>query len=245
MNGLFFKPAVHLVSLCGVFISCSSSAFGASVQKLVPLPQGATLPLTLDRGLAAHHVKVGQPLTASLSQRVPLPDGAYLPMKAKLTGSVASYDGRTLGLRFDRLKLGHKSAPIEVKLVAAALWLDVESTQEPLQASDRSLSNPADWTTMQIGRDEIYRAGWKGTVYDQYSQPVGHADAFGVYAAPNAAGLTRAMGPFSTTAKGLYDLRWIHIVSPGGDRKPIIFGLSSPKWQLHGQTAFLFEVSAQ
>lgn len=245
MNGLFFKPGIHLLSLYGAFICCSNSAFGASMQKLAPLPQGTTLPVTLDRGLDAHHVKVGQPVTARLSQHVPLAGGPNLPKKTRLTGSVVSYDGRTLGLRFNTLELGHESEPIEVKLVAAALWLDVESTQEPLSGADRGLSNPADWTTMQIGRDEIYRMGWKGIVYNQYSQPVGHADAYGVYAAPNAAGLTRAMGPFSTSAKGLYDLQWIHIVSPGGDGNPIIFGLSSPKWQLHGQTAFLLEVSPQ
>lgn len=244
MNGLFFRPVLQFFSICFVFI-CSCPALVVPVQKLVPVPQGATLPVTLDKGLDAHHVKLGQPLTASLSQRVPLPGGGYLSKKAKLIGSVSGYDGKMLGLRFSTLRLGRESEAIEVKLVAAALWLDVESTQEPLDMSDRGLSNPADWTTMQIGRDEIYRGGWKGTVYDQYSQPVGHADANGVYADPNRAGLTRAMGPFSTTAKGVYDLRWIHILSPGGDGKPIIFGLSSPKWQLHGQTAFLLEVSAQ
>ena len=239
-NGHPMRPWARLL---GAFICCFGIAFTSSAQKLVPLPQGATLPVLLDNGLDAHHVKIGEPITASLAQRVPLPDGTYLPRKAKLTGSVVSCDGKTLELRFNQLELGDESEPVEVKLLAAAHWLDVEHTQEPLGATDRSLSNPANWTTMQIGRDEVYRTGWKGTVYDQYSQPVGHADEHGVYAAPNQAGLTRAMGPFSTTAKGLYDLPGIQIISSGGDGNPIVFGLSSPKWQLHGRTALLVEVS--
>jgi hypothetical protein len=242
MNTLVSKPSVR--RRLGVFVCLFWFAFGLSAQKLVPLPQGATLPVLLDKGLDAHDVKIGEPIiTASLAQRVPLPDGTYLPKKAKLIGKVVSYDGRTLALRFNQLKLRNESAPIQVKLVAAAHWLDVERAQEPLGATDRSLTNPGNWTTMQIGRDEVYRSGWQGTVYDQYSQPVGHADAHGVYAAPNRAGLTRAMGPFSTTSSGLYDLPGIEIISPGGDGNPIVFGLSSPKWQLHGQTVLLFEVS--
>jgi hypothetical protein len=241
MNTSVLKPPVRL--LIGAVACSLAIASGYPQQRLSPLPQGATLPVTLDKGLNAHHVKIGEPITANLTQRVPLPDGTHLPQKAKLIGSVVSYDGRTLGLQFNELKLGNESRPIGVKLLAAALWLDVEETQKPLELSDRSLGNPADWTTMQIGHDEVYRSGWVGTVYDQYSQPVGHADAHGVYAAPNPAGFTRAMGPFSTTSKGLYDLRWLDIVSPGGNGKPIIFGLSSPKWQLHGQTALLLEVS--
>lgn len=121
MSGQSFKPVIHLLFLGGAFICCSSGAFGVSIQKLVPLPQGATLPVTLDRGLDAHHVKVGQPVTASLPQRVPLTDGAYLPKKAKLTGLVVSYDGTTLELRFNTLKLGHESEPIDVELVAVGL----------------------------------------------------------------------------------------------------------------------------
>ena len=234
------RPWAHLL---GLFICCLGVVFTSSAQKLAPLPQGATLPVMLDKGLDANHVKPGEPITASLAQRVPLADGTYLPKKTKLTGSVVSYDGRTLALRFNELKLRDESRPIQVKLVAAAHWLDLEGTQEPLGATDRSLSNPANWTTRQIGRDEVYRSGWKGTVYDQYSQPVGYADEHGVYAAPNREGLMRAMGPFSTTASGLYDLPEIQIISPGGNGNPIVFGLSSPKWQLHGQTALLVEVS--
>jgi hypothetical protein len=229
---------VALILLCGPEITRSSP-----LRDLVPLPEGTTLPVTLSKGLDAHHVKVGEGITARLSQRVPMPGGGYLPAKAKVIGSVVGYDGRSLKLQFRELKLRRESEPIQVKLVAAAHWLAVDRTKEPVGAIDHSTSNPANWTTMQIGRDEVYRSGWSGTVYDQYSQPVGHADAYGVYAAPGGAGLTRAMGPFSTTSTGLYDLPGIDIVSPGGGGKPMVFGLSSPKWQLHVETAFLLEIS--
>jgi hypothetical protein len=52
-------------------------------------------------------------------------------------------------------------------LLAAAHWMDVGRTAEPLDGGDRATSNPADWTTMQIGRDQVYRSGGSGTVYSQ------------------------------------------------------------------------------
>jgi hypothetical protein len=205
------------------------------------------LPVSLKQRLDARHVRVGQQVTARLMQRVPLADSSYLPSKAKVTGTVVAYDTSSLTLRFDRLSLKDQQVPIHVKLVAAGHWLDVEETERPLGATDRSLSNPANWTTKQIGGDEVYHSGGgSGPVYDQYSERVGHVDAFGVYAparTPGAAAL--AMGPFSTTSRGLYDLPGMEIASPGGSESPIVLQLTSPKWQLHGQTALLLETTAK
>jgi hypothetical protein len=210
---------------------------------LLPLPSGSTLPVILQQKLSARHTKIGDRVVGRLVQRVPLPDGRYLPAKAELVGSVSAYDARSLSLQFTELKLGGRTEPIAVRLLAAAHWMDVGRTREPLDGGDFATSNPADWTTMQIGRDEVYRSGGSGTVYDQYSQPVGRADLHGVYAPPLPGGsVTRAMGPFSTTARGIYDLPGIAIDGAGGRGQPIVLGLSSPQWQLDSGTALLLEV---
>jgi hypothetical protein len=210
---------------------------------LVSLPPGRTLPVILQQKLSAGHGKVGDRVVARLSQRVPLPNGGYLLPKAQLVGHVSALDARSLALQFTELKLGGQTEPIAVRLLAAAHWMDVGRTAQPLDGGDRATSNPADWTTMQIGRDEVYRSGGSGTVYNQYSEPVGHADLYGVYAPPLPGGSAmRAMGPFSTTAKGIYDLPGVAIDAAGGTGQPIVLGLSSPKWQLDSGTALLLEV---
>jgi hypothetical protein len=217
-----------------------SSSTAAS---LVVLPTGSTLPVILQHKLSAEHVKVGGRVIARLSQRVPLPNGQYLPAKAELVGHVAAYDARSLALKFTELTLTGQTEPIAVRLLAAAHWMDVGRTAEPLDGGDRATSNPADWTTMQIGRDEVYRSGGSGTVYNQYSEPVGHADLYGVYTPPLPGGSAmRAMGPFSTTAKGVYDLPGIAIAAVGGNGQPIVLGLSNPKWRIDSGTALLLEV---
>jgi hypothetical protein len=218
----------------------SSKSTAAS---LVVLPTGSTLPVILQHKLSAEHVAVGDRVVARLSQRVPLPNDQYLPAKAELVGHVSASDARSLALQFTQLKLAGQTEPIAVRLLAAAHWMDVGRTAEPLDGGDRATSNPADWTTMQIGRDEVYRSSGSGTVYNQCSEPVGHADLYGVYAPPLPGGSAmRAMGPFSTTAKGIYELPGVAIEAAGGSGQPIVLRLSSPKWQIDSGTALLLEV---
>jgi hypothetical protein len=121
-------------------------------------------------------------VVARLSQRVQLPNGRYLSAKAELVGRVSAYDAHSLAFQFTELRLAGRTEPIAVRLLAAAHWMDVGRTAEPLDGGDRATSNPADWTTMQIGRDGVYRSGGSGTVYNQYSEAVGHADLYSVYA---------------------------------------------------------------
>jgi hypothetical protein len=226
--------------ILGFMAFCCAAVSERSPAKLIPLPEGTTLPVLLQRGLDMQHVRVGEPVTARLTQRVPLANGGYLSQKARVTGTVMACDSSSLTLRFDRLRLGEQEEPVDVTLRAAAHWLDVHNSQLPLGATDRSTSNPREWTTRQIGGDEVYRSGGEGTVYDQYSQPVGHADVYGVYEPPAVSDEpARAMGPFSTSSAGIYDLPGIEIASGGGDGRPIVLRLTSPKWQLHGGTALL------
>lgn len=219
---------------------CSTPLVSESLSKL---PAGTTLPVSLDTPLRAGQVKVGQKISAHLTQRVPLAEGRALPAKAHIEGTVTECDGHALALRFTMLTVGRQMGPIDVRLVAAAFWLDADHARDPLDGGDRGTSSPADWTTMQIGRDEVYRSGGSGTVYDQYSRPVGHADLDGVYAAPSGGAPPRAMGPFSTTATGLYDLPGFSIVSAGGNGMPVVLGLKDPKWRLDTATALLLEIT--
>jgi hypothetical protein len=233
------RLSLTLLCSCPLSASCASAAAG-----LPDLPPGATLPVSLETSLDAKHVRVGQPVVVHLVQRVPLAGGGYLPAKARVVGSVTGYDGHSLSLRFGAVKLKAQTKPVELRLRAAAYWLDADHARDPLDGGDRGTSSPADWTTRQIGRDEVYRSGGAGTVYNQYSEPVGHADLEGVYAAPVAGAPARAMGPFSTTSDELYDLPDLRLSSAGGADAPIVFAVDSPKWKLDTATALLLEVVA-
>lgn len=244
MQRLLAVPRMVRASSIGLLLTLgfTTSSAAHAATKLEPLPAGVTLPVSLEQRLDARHVRTGQQITARLMQRVPLADGSYLSSKARVMGTVVAYDSNSLTLRFDRLRLKQEEEPIQITLLAAGHWLDVERTQEPLAPTDHSLSNPMTWTTKQIGGDEVYRSGGTTVVYDQYSQPVGHADTLGVYGPSQTPGAPPlAMGPFSTTARGLYDLPGVEIASPGGAESSIVLRLTSPKWQLHGQTALLLE----
>ena len=240
---VFYSCRWRLAAIAALLSWCTAFAADRPVKHLSPLPPGTTLPVTLKKSLTSKHIQPGQAIMATFYQRVPLGSGRYLPEKTQLLGVVASYDGRSLALRFTQLRLDHGTEAISVKLVAAAHWTDVEDTKLPDSGPDRSLSNPANWTTTQIGRDAVYRSGGSGPVYNQYSEPVGSADFSGVYAAPVSAGaVPRAMGPFSTTASGLYGVPGLAIASPGGSGRPIVFRVESDKWQLHAADALLLEV---
>lgn len=214
----------------------------AKHEVLQPLAPGSTLPVVMQQDLRPGHVQVGERLSAKLVQRVPLSGGAYLPQKSVLLGTVVAEDSQTLTLRFDQLRLGDQQGSLQVRLVAAASWYEVAQTKYPLGATDRGTSSPADWTTMQIGRDEVYRSAGSGTVYNQYSEPVGHADLEGVYASPEDGAPPRALGPFSADAKGLYDLPDVVIEEPGGAGSPIVLKLTGTHWRLDRGTALLLEV---
>jgi hypothetical protein len=145
-----------------VMMVCGAAAWGRSPETLTPLPDGTTLPVLLQQGLDMRQVRAGQPLIARLAQRVPLGRGVYLPQKAEVIGTIVACDSASLTLRFDRLRLGKQEEPIDVKLQAAAHWLDVHNSELPEDATDRSTGHPASWTTKQIGGDEVYRMAGSG-----------------------------------------------------------------------------------
>lgn len=178
------------------------------IRTLAPLPAGLMLPVTLEESLQAGRSGTGTQIEAVTTQRVLLPHGLYLKAGAHLTGSVtaSSLSPGVLGLSFNSLHRGSQTVPLAVHIVAIANFTDVSDTALPASGStDCANSNPANWTTRQVGGDEVARSGWSGEVINTSTQTVGFADYDGVYALPLAAGDTpHAVGHFSTTAHGLY-----------------------------------------
>ena len=219
-------------------------AAGKAHAVFAPLPPGSTVPVTLDRKLDSRDARPGEVVVAHLSQRIPLGSGAYFPDKGELVGQVVANSGTLLTLQFESLRLESQSEPVSVQLRAAADWLAVEQTEYPIGATDRGTSNPSQWTTRQLGGDEVYLANGTGKVYDRYSQPVGMANGYGVFAYPAFPGAApRALGPFSTTAKGLFSLPGLSIVSDGSRDGRIVLRVTGSKWQLRAHDALLLQVT--
>jgi hypothetical protein len=225
-------------------LSVAATVHGAQVKKeLAPPPPGATLPVLIHQTLKPHNLQPGQPISAQLIQIVPVGANMYLPRGAKLNGHIVDVSNSSISILFDQLSWKGRTIPVRVRLIAAAGMMNVYDTKLPVAPPDRGTSNPGDWTTRQVGGDELFLQGWSGTVYDQYSQPVGYANYTGVYANPSSSGqLPRAMGPFSTTATGLHGFPDLSIASAGGSDMPITLAANKPNWQIRNGSALLLEV---
>jgi len=214
-----------------------------TTKELAPPPPGATLPVLINKTLKPHNLQPGQSITVEFVQTVPVSNQVSLPRGTKLDGRVIGVSDSSISILFDQLRWKGRTLPVHVRLVAAASPYDVLQTRLPLGATDRSTSDEHDWTTRQIGGDEVYLSAGSGKVYDKYSEPVGFADFSGVYASPTAPGhLPRAVGPFSTTATGLHGFREFSIISPGDVNVPITLAASKPKWEIGRGSAVLLEV---
>jgi hypothetical protein len=234
-----------LLVTIGLLLFSAETAAAKDVNLLpTPVPAGILLPVILETTITAQKVQPGMPIRCKLAQRVPLGGKQYIPQGTKLLGRVVAAGPDSLSLAFTDLRLRKASVPVSVRLVAAASWYAVYQTELPVGGTDHSTSNPADWTTQQIGGDQVYRAAGFGGVYNSASEPVGRADLWGVYSLPGKDGLPLAMGPFSTTASGLFDLRQVELLAPGGPaHAPIALHMKKTgRWKLERQDALLLKV---
>lgn len=180
--------------------------------ELNQLQPGTTLPVALRKTLRAGKTPVGTAVTALTTQRVPVGPKAWMHHGAQLSGVVTASSNQggvaMLTIRFDELHYRGQTIPVKVDALAVASNMEVNQTGLPANgSSDRENSNPASWTTAQVGGDEVYRSGWQGPMCDDLMRTVGFADFNGVYMNPPAHGgpdFPLAMGPFSTSARGLY-----------------------------------------
>jgi hypothetical protein len=210
-----------------------------------PVPSGILLPVRLETTITAENAQPGTPIRCRLDQRVPLGNKQYIPRGTELLGHVTVAGPTTLSLEFAELRLRRVSVPVSVQLIAAASWHAVYLTELPVGGTDRSTSSPADWTTEQIGGDQVYRAAGFGDVYNSVSEKVGRADLVGVYSlASKENGLPLAMGPFSTTAIGLFGLPQVELAASGGvAHAPIALHMQKTgHWKLERQDALLLRV---
>jgi hypothetical protein len=230
-----------------LLLSIATPGYGVSgarvIKDLAPPPAGTTLPVVINRTLKARSLRPGEPISAPLIQSVPVGANLVLPRGAKLDGHIVKVSDSSISILFDHLSWKERTIPVNVRLVAAAAMMNVYDTGVPLSGPDRGTANRGDWTTSQIGGDQLFLQGGSGTVYDKYSQPVGYANYSGVYANPSAPGeLPRAMGPFSTTATGLHGFSEFSIASAGGAGAPITLAASKPNWIIRNGSALLLEV---
>ena len=188
-----------------------------AIAELQPLPVGVTLPVRIGRTLRSGKLKAGTVIEVKTTQRVPVSATEYLKQGAIVRGEVVTStagDGTAahpsvLAIRFDQLSYRGQTVPVVTKAVAMANLMAVNDTFLPATGStDRGNSNQASWTTEQVGGDFVARSGWVGDVVGSGLRTVGHADYYGVYSLPeklaDGAMVPRAMGVFSTRAKGLY-----------------------------------------
>jgi hypothetical protein len=187
-----------------------------AVSKLLRVPAGITLPVQIGQTLRAGKTKPGTVFTAATTQRVPVSGDSYIDRGAKIRGEVvasAAGDGTAahpsvLTIKFTQLSYREQTIPVVTQAVAVASIMSVSDTYLQVGASaDFGNPNPASWTTQQVGGDFVARSGWVGDVVGSGMRTVGHADFNGVYSLPvmvDGMMLPRAMGVFSTTAKGLY-----------------------------------------
>lgn len=225
--------------------------------QLTTLPAGVTLPVLLGRTLRAGTSKVGTDVTARTTQRVPVGPDTYLPRGAQLTGTVtrseAGTDGRpaVLGLRFTELRLHNQQGgqPIVIAALALANMTDVQATAAPVAGfADTINPSASNWTTEQVGGDEVYRSDWTGPVCNNVMRRVGFADFAGIYSLPGeplggvALPFARALGVFSSAANGAYGLGDGATVSSAGGE--ILVRSPERHLTLYGEDHLLLETVA-
>jgi hypothetical protein len=190
-----------------------------AVSELRPLQSGVTLPVQMGRTLRAGKVKPGTAFVVKTTQRVPVSANTYLNRGAAVRGEVVASDAgdgtashpSTLTIRFTQLSYRGMTVRLETRAVAMANLMAVDDTFLSMQGgADRGNASEANWTTRQVGGEEVVRSGWVGPLVGIGVRTVGSADYYGVYSLPaklqgeDGGMVPRAMGVFSTTARGLY-----------------------------------------
>ena len=236
-----WSAGLALVCL-SVFARAADTWKAQEISELQPLQAGITLPVAVGRTLRAGKVKPGTVFVLKTTQRVPVSEDAYLNRGAAVRGEVVTSDAgdrtaghpATLAIRFTQLSYKGMTVPLVTKAVAMANLMYVDGTFLPLSGGpDRGNPSEASWTTAQVGGQEVVRSGWIGPVVGRGLVTVGRADYYGVYSLPaklqgeGGAMVPRAMGVFSTTAKGLYGYdEGTELESSGG-----LITITNPKGQ--------------
>lgn len=237
-----------------VVLACSSvgAQTGTPLLRAVAPPAGQTLPVSLEHGVRAGRSQPGAAVVGYVTQRVPVSAQTYLPRGAEVLGTVVRSTAASgaqpaeITLRFDRLRWHGSTVPLPASAVALADVSEVRRSELPINGiADRDVPGPANWTTEQVGGDQLMRSGWVGELDGKGMRKVGFADFHGVYGDPaSLAGghsLPRALGAFSADAQGLYGFDEAAVLRTGAGE----FTVTAPgKLQLHGDDQILLLVTA-
>ncbi len=196
------------------------------------IPAGTALPVMLNSSLDAGKDKPGRKISARVMQQIQLPDGAKIPSGAHIVGHIlrvnglSATSGSRLVFKFDELNSRGHSITLTTGLRAVATMTEVFEAQLPTNNFDEYGTSIADWTTVQVGGDAVYRGG--GTVISPDNQVVGSATVGGDVTAKLTAAPDRgcrgsiedndrpqSLWVFSTSACGAYGFRDLRIAHAG------------------------------
>ena len=155
------------------------------------IPSGTALPVMLNSSLDARNNKPGRKISARIMQQVQLPEGGRIPAGSRIVGHVLQVHTATasspsrLVVKFDTLDLRGVSIPLTTSLRAVAAMTEVFEAQLPTSNFDEYGTSIADWTTVQVGGDAVYRGD--GTVISPDNRVVGSATVGGDVTAKLAA----------------------------------------------------------
>jgi hypothetical protein len=245
-----------------MWIALASVMLWAASFSAQQIPAGTALPVMLDSSLDARKDKPGRKISVRIMQEVQLPDGKKIPSGSHIVGHILRVNTPTatspsrLAFQLDQLNSGGHSLPLTTSLRAVASMTEVFEAQLPTNNFDEYGTSIADWTTVQVGGDAVYRGD--GKVISPDNRVVGSATVGGEVTAKLTAVPDRgcrgsiegndreqALWVFSTTACGAYgfsDLKITHAgrTSPRGE-----IALESPtNVQIRGGSGLLLRVVA-
>lgn len=128
------------------------------------IPAGTALPVTLNSVLNANRLTTGQSISATVAQGVPLPSGGKIRAGSHVTGRVLRAGtkpggGSYISIQFDQVHAKGGDSPVTTSLRALASPREVDEAQLPKYSTARRGETAANWTTVQVGDDVVYRGG--------------------------------------------------------------------------------------
>jgi hypothetical protein len=225
------------------------------------IPAGTALPVMLNSTLDVKKDKPGRKISARVMQEVRLPNGASIPAGARVFGTILQVSasgatGSRLVVKFDQLNLRGQTLSLMTSLRAVASMTEVFDAQLPTNTFDEYGTSIADWTTVQVGGDAVYRGN--GQVISWDNRVVGSATLGGAVTARLTAVPDRgcrgavegndreqALWVFSTSACGVYGFPELKIAHAGRTDPVGEIVLESPvNVQVRGGSGLLLRVIA-
>ncbi len=245
---------VQIICVCLVL---SEAAFCAQ-----HIPPGTALPVMLNSTLDAKKDKRGRKISARVMQEVRLPNRGSIPAGARVIGHVLQVSsptgtsGSRMVVKFDQLNSRGRTISLTTSLRAVASMTEVFDAQLPTNTFDEYGTSIADWTTVQVGGDAVYRGDGKVISWD--NRVVGSATIGGDVTAKLTAVPDRgchgaiegndreqALWVFSTTACGAYGFHELKIAHAGRTDPVGEIVLESPvNVQVRGGSGLLLRVIA-